>query len=128
MIAVASDGDPLNYRDATEPEAMRPKYCPRCGHELAAGGRYCSQCALPIAADERYYDFDISPRSRLIALLLCVLFGYFGVHRFYVDRVPSGVLWLLTGGLLGIGWFVDIILIATGNFRDRDDLPVLDWG
>ena len=106
---------------------MRPKYCPRCGHELATAGRYCSQCAFPIAPDERYYDLDSSPRSRLIALILCVLLGYFGVHRFYVDRVPSGILWLLTGGLLGIGWFIDIILIATGNFLDCDGLPLLDW-
>ena len=48
------------------------------------------------------------PRS---AYLLWALFGVFGAHRFYVGRPVSGLVWLLTGGLLGIGWLVDACLI-----------------
>jgi hypothetical protein len=122
MIAAASE-----HGYATERDTMRPKYCPRCGYEVAATGRYCSQCALPILPVERFYELDVSPRSRLIALVLCVLLGVLRVHRFYADRLPSGILWLCTGGLFGIGWLLDIILIATGHFRDCDGLPLLDW-
>lgn len=38
------------------------------------------------------------------------------MHRFYVGRTKSGLLYLFTGGLCGIGWIVDIVLIATDKF------------
>jgi TM2 domain/zinc-ribbon domain len=128
MITALRDEPFSNNGCARGPEVMRPNYCPRCGHELAADQRYCSQCALPIAPDERVYDdFEVSPRSRLVALVLCVLLGFLGVHRFYVDRIGSGVVWLLTGGVFGIGWLIDIVRIAAGDFRDREGLPLLEW-
>ncbi len=107
---------------------LRPRFCPKCGHELLSVGDYCSQCGLPIPPDERLYDEpDASPRSRLVALLLCVFLGYFGVHRFYVGKIATGVLWLLTGGLFGIGYIVDIVVIALGNFSDVDGNRVVFW-
>jgi hypothetical protein len=72
-------------------------------------------------------DMGFVKFRNVVVLILCVVIGYFGMHRFYVGRVVSGILWLLTGGLLGIGWFIDIILIATGHFRDSYGRPVLDW-
>ena len=47
-----------------------------------------------------------------------------GIHRFYVGKVGTGILMLITGALGGIWWVVDIVLIATGNFRDRHGLYV----
>ena len=107
---------------------LRPRFCPKCGHELLAVGDYCSQCGLPIPPDERLYDDpDASSRSRLVALLLCVFLGYLGVHRFYVGKIATGVIWLLTGGLFGIGYIIDIILIAMGNFTDIDGNRLVFW-
>ena len=68
-----------------------------------------------------------SPASRLIALILCILLGFLGIHRFYVGKWGTGLLMLLTGGLLGIWVIVDIILIAFGAFRDKQGRPVLRW-
>ena len=59
-----------------------------------------------------------SPKSRLIALLLCWFLGVFGAHRFYLGRIGSGVLYLCTQGLWGIGLLVDVIVIAIGDFKD----------
>ncbi|HEY3242135.1 MAG TPA: NINE protein [Phycisphaerae bacterium] len=46
-----------------------------------------------------------------VAYVLWFFLGVLGIHRFYLNRVGTGVLWLLTGGLLGIGWLVDLFLI-----------------
>jgi hypothetical protein len=37
------------------------------------------------------------------------------------------VLWLLTGGLFGIGYIVDIVMIARGNFTDIDGNRLVFW-
>ncbi len=58
-------------------------------------------------------------KSRTTALILCILLGGLGVHRFYVGKVGTGIVWLLTAGVFGIGWLVDIIMIATGKFKDK---------
>jgi restriction system protein len=61
-----------------------------------------------------------SRKSQIIALILCLLFGMFGVHYFYVGRVGMGLIYLFTIGFFGIGWLIDIVRIAAGIFRDRD--------
>jgi TM2 domain-containing membrane protein YozV len=68
-----------------------------------------------------------SDKSRLVALLFCVLFGVFGVHRFYVGKIGTGILMLLTIGGLGIWMLIDLILIAVGSFRDKAGKRVFRW-
>ena len=41
------------------------------------------------------------------------IFGFTGAHRFYFGRQLTGLLWFLTGGLLGIGWLIDVFLIPS---------------
>lgn len=50
---------------------------------------------------------------------LCFFLGGLGIHRFVAGKVGTGILWLLTGGLAGIGWFVDLILCLTGHFSKK---------
>ena len=69
----------------------------------------------------------VSDRSRLAAALLCFFLGVLGVHRFYVGKVGTGVLQLLTAGGLGIWWLVDLILIIVGSFRDKRERVLLNW-
>lgn len=70
---------------------------------------------------------DISPKPRLVVLLLCLLFGVFGVHRFYVGKIGTGVLMVVTLGGLGIWYTVDLIVIVIGSFRDKQDRRIFRW-
>lgn len=67
---------------------------------------------------------NVSKKNKITALILCVLFGLFGVHRFYVGKIGTGLLYLCTGGLFLIGYVVDIILIITGKFKDKFGLEL----
>jgi TM2 domain-containing membrane protein YozV len=55
-------------------------------------------------ADARYaagrYDYSV-------VWILQTFLGVFGIHRFYMGKIGTGVIWLLTGGLLGIGYIYD---------------------
>ncbi len=53
---------------------------------------------------------DRTRRSLLVAYLLWFFVGLLGIHRFYLGRWITGTIWLVTGGLLGVGWFVDAVL------------------
>jgi len=71
----------------------------------------------------------VSSFKRFWALLLSAggLFGIFGLHRFYVGKIGTGILWFLTWGIFGIGQIIDVIMILTGQFKDRYGLPLVMW-
>jgi TM2 domain-containing membrane protein YozV len=62
-----------------------------------------------------------------VTLLLCWLLGFLGVHRFYVGKVGTGVLMLVTGGGFGIWWLIDLVTIIIGSFRDAEGQLVFTW-
>ncbi len=75
---------------------------------------------------------NTSSKSRLIALLLSLVpfvtgTPIFGLHRFYAGKIGTGILWLLTFGLFGIGQLIDIIMIACGTFKDAAGKPIAVW-
>jgi hypothetical protein len=57
----------------------------------------------------------MNPNRRSVGIAYLLWFGSFfllcGLHRFYTGRIGTGILWLLTGGLLGIGQLIDLFLI-----------------
>ena len=114
-------------------------YCQKCGGQMMPEDRFCRHCGTdataPLmggaAAAPAYsaaaYTGPVSDSRRLVALLLCFFLGVFGAHRFYVGKIGTGVLWLFTLGLLGIGWLFDLILIVAGEFKDADGRKVVVW-
>lgn len=56
----------------------------------------------------------------LITLLLCLFLGGIGVHRFYVGKIGTGILQLITLGGCGIWTVIDLIMILTGKFTDAN--------
>ena len=61
-----------------------------------------------------------SSKTKMTTLLLCLFLGGLGVHRFYVGKTGTGIIWLLTAGCCGIGIIYDLIMIIMGKFTDKD--------
>ena len=50
-------------------------------------------------------------KDTLVAYLLWLFLGFFGAHRFYLNNIVIGVVYLFTFGLFGFGWLLDLFLI-----------------
>jgi len=70
---------------------------------------------------------QVSPKNRLIALLLCFFLGWAGAHRFYANKVGTGIAMLFTMGGFGMWYFVDIVMVALGVFKDKNNLTISNW-
>ena len=69
----------------------------------------------------------VSDKKILPAFLLCFFLGCFGAHRFYVGKVGTGILQLVTLGALGIWALIDLIVIVVGSFTDKDGNKLTQW-
>ena len=100
--------------------AGKTKICSKCGEAMPEDSFYCLNCGNTFP--EQDIEFETIKRkinmqtgtwrSKWVALILCVLFGWLGVHRFYEGKVITGLLYLCTLGFFGLGWIVDIVRLA----------------
>lgn len=68
-----------------------------------------------------------SKKSRLAAFILCGILGTWGFHRFYVGKIGTGLLMILTLGGFGFWTLYDFILITIGSFQDKGGHKLTKW-
>lgn len=121
-------------------------YCKKCGKEIA-DATICPACGAsqisdsdvkqPVVVDVVNNNTNMNQnnningfignypyKSKWIAFFLCLFLGEFGIHRFYVGKTGTGLIWLFTVGLGGVGWLIDLIMILFGSFRDKAGYPL----
>lgn len=107
------------YPVPAEPQG-KTKFCKYCGSKIDFDAVVCIHCGkqVELLKHEPVYTNQINfntkykskcEKNKWIAFILCLLFGVFGVHKFYEGKIGLGILYLLTGGLCGIGWIIDAI-------------------
>ena len=110
----------------TEPYPLsRPTmYCFACGSVIDARAELCPTCGV---RQPRTLAVGESPKRIVPTALLAFFVGVFGVHRFYVGKIGTGLLQLVTLGGLGIWALIDLIFIVIGEFTDRDGNKIKEW-
>lgn len=106
---------------------MEKRYCENCGGSVFKDAVICPNCGKQIGElktekttsnaqvviNNNIGTSDVSKKKcdKWVAFLLCVFFGWLGVHKFYEEKIGLGIVYIITFGLFGIGWFIDIITI-----------------
>lgn len=120
---------------------VKGKYCDYCGSELPKqqqevtnavndnsqtiiNNYYTPSQPTVTFSDQNQLYVATTNKKKGVTLCLCIFLGYLGIHYFYVGKVGAGILYILTFGLFGFGWFVDIIRIACGRFKDNNGILI----
>lgn len=100
---------------------INEKYCLECGGLINSKAEICPKCGV------RQAPSTSATNNRWVTtLILCWIFGVFGVHRFYTGHIVIGLVQLFTLGGCGIWTIIDLIIIISGNYKDVEGNPIVN--
>ena len=107
---------------------VKTKFCKFCGEKIPEDAVMCTYCGRQVEqlkseqpqvvinnsntntnVNRNYGAYRGGEKNKWVALLLCLFFGYLGLHKFYEGKILLGIVYMCTFGLFGIGWFIDCI-------------------
>lgn len=95
--------------------------CPACGYTPIRNAQQAQKTQTTYIVQQQPQQVrpaNASRYNKTTALVVCLFFGMFGGHYFYVGRAGMGLLYLFTGGVFGLGWMIDIFVILGNSFKD----------
>lgn len=120
-----------------QPVTNMANFCPECGKEVTQTTKFCPECGEQLHLNDTNIQQSTKrrrsskkekpmshPKSGITALGLCFFFGFFGVHRFYVEKKWTGLLMLFTGGIIGVWVIFDLVLLIQNKFEDKQQRPL----
>ena len=83
-------------------------------------------CPYPLEQRPLREEESEEPNSQSwhVALALASVLGFTGAHRFYTGKIATAIVWLLTGGLLGLGALAEVAAIAASRWKAADGTPL----
>ena len=93
--------------------------CPKCGKQIGEIRTAPVATPAPVVIHNNNINTNtntnmipgIRLKNKWVAFLLCFFLGFFGVHKFYEGKIIMGIIYILTVGFMGIGVFIDLIVI-----------------
>ena len=118
----------------TQQKDSNSKFCKHCGGIIPKEAVICIKCGCQVeemknagqpqvvinntntntnmnANVNNAIPNNLKAKNKWVAFFLCLFLGFFGVHKFYEGKTLMGIIYFFTGGLLGIGWFIDLIVL-----------------
>lgn len=109
------------------------KFCKHCGEIIPKEAIICTKCGCQVEeiqnssqpqvvinntntntntnTNVNSIPVNLRMKNKWTAFFLCLFLGLIGVHKFYEGKILMGVIYLFTGGLCGIGWIIDLIIL-----------------
>ena len=101
--------------------------CKKCGKNIPVDAVVCPYCGAKTTAEKsKTKIYRVSSKNRAIAGLLCLLgfIGLAGIHRMYVGKWKTGLLYALTFSVFFMGTLYDLFSIFSESFTDTDGFPL----
>lgn len=102
-------------------------FCPNCGNQLPVQNTV-PVAPVQISSEPIQNTQEISPKSRLAALLLGIFLGRFGVHNFYLGRIGRGIAQLIMFLLGFSGYMALVVKAAVDNVHNISKVPTTTMG
>lgn len=106
---------------------MDQMYCKVCGNVMHVSAVACPSCGAVVGSNTSGVD---SGKSKIVAGILAIFLGGFGVHKFYLGRVLMGLLylffsWTFIPALIGLIEGIIYLCMDEGKFHERARLGLL---